>query len=163
MALLLALAANVGVGTMVEGFRKTFMEWLDQRLVAEIYLEANTDEQAQTIKRWLDQRPEVEAILPNWSAPTRVGGWPVDVYGFRDHATYRDHWPLLDATQDAWDRVRAGDAALISEQLARRLDVALGDTFQVPTPRGAWLVQAVGIYADYGNPRANCGWLAMHC
>ena len=153
MALLLALAANVGVGTMVEGFRKTFMEWLDQRLVAEIYLEANTDEQAQTIKRWLDQRPEVEAILPNWSAPTRVGGWPVDVYGFRDHATYRDHWPLLDATQDAWDRVRAGDAALISEQLARRLDVALGDTFQVPTPRGAWLVQAVGIYADYGNPR----------
>jgi putative ABC transport system permease protein len=153
MALLLALAANVGVGTMVEGFRKTFMEWLDQRLVAEIYLEANTDEQAQTIKRWLDQRPEVEAILPNWSAPTRVGGWPVDVYGFRDHATYRDHWPLLDATQDAWDRVRAGDAALISEQLARRLDVALGDTFQVPTPRGAWPVQAVGIYADFGNPR----------
>lgn len=153
MALLLALAANVGVGTMVEGFRKTFVAWLDQRLVAEIYLEANTDEQAQTIRQWLDQRPEVEAILPNWSAPTRVGGWPVDVYGFRDHATYRDHWPLLSATQDAWDRVRAGNAALISEQLARRLDVALGDTFQVPTPRGLWTVEAVGIYADYGNPK----------
>ncbi|QRM33947.1 ABC transporter permease [Microvirga sp. VF16] len=153
MALLLALAANVGVGTMVEGFRKTFTAWLDQRLVAEIYLEANTDEQAQAIKRWLDQRPEVEAILPNWSAPTRVGGWPVDVYGFRDHATYRDHWPLLDATQDAWDRIRTGNAVLISEQLARRLDVALGDTVQVPTPRGAWQVEAVGIYADYGNPK----------
>ena len=137
---------------MVEGFRKTFMEWLNQRLVAEIYLEANTDEQAQAIKQWLDQRPEVEAILPNWSAPTRVGGWPVDVYGFRDHATYRDHWPLLDATDDAWDRVRAGNAALISEQLARRLDVALGDTFQVP-PQGDWPVEAVGIYADYGNPK----------
>jgi hypothetical protein len=40
---------------MVEGFHKTFMAWLDQRLVAEIYLEANTDEQAQTI----------------------IGGWPV--------------------------------------------------------------------------------------
>ena len=72
---LLALAANVGVGTMVEGFRKTFMEWLNQRLVAEIYLEANTDEQAQAIKQWLDQRPEVEAILPNWSArPASAAG-----------------------------------------------------------------------------------------
>jgi putative ABC transport system permease protein len=116
---------------MVEGFHKTFMAWLDQRLVAEIYLEANTDEQAQTI----------------------IGGWPVDIYGFRDHATYRDHWPLLDATQDAWDRVRAGNAALISEQLARRMDVALDDTLQVPTSRGAWPVEAVGIYADYGNPK----------
>jgi putative ABC transport system permease protein len=153
MALLLALAANVGVGTMVEGFRKTFIEWLDQRLVAEIYLQANTDEQAQAIERWLDQRPEVEAILPNWSAPTRIGGWPIDVYGFRDHATYRNHWPLLSATQDAWDRVRAGNAALISEQLARRLDVALGDTLQVPTPHGTWPVEAAGIYADYGNPK----------
>jgi putative ABC transport system permease protein len=153
MALLLALAVNVGVGTMVEGFRKTFMEWLDQRLVAEIYLEANTDEQAQIIKQWLDQRPEIEAILPNWSAPTRIGGWPTDVFGFRDHATYRNHWPLLEATQDVWDRVRAGNAALVSEQMARRLGVALGDTLQVPTPRGNWLVEAVGIYADYGNPK----------
>ena len=49
--------------------------WLNQRLVAEIYLEANTDEQAQAIKQWLDQRPEVEAILPNWSArPASAAG-----------------------------------------------------------------------------------------
>ena len=32
MALLLALAANVGVGTMVSSFRLTFTGWLDQRL-----------------------------------------------------------------------------------------------------------------------------------
>ena len=41
-ALLLALATNIGVGGMVEGFRRTFTGWLDERLVAEIYYEAAT-------------------------------------------------------------------------------------------------------------------------
>ena len=36
MALMLALAANIGVGTMVASFRATFIGWLDQRLVAEM-------------------------------------------------------------------------------------------------------------------------------
>ncbi|CAH2408876.1 hypothetical protein MES5069_740029 [Mesorhizobium escarrei] len=35
MALLLALAANVGVSTMVGSFRLTFSGWLDQRLASE--------------------------------------------------------------------------------------------------------------------------------
>ena len=36
MALLLALAANIGVGTMVSSFRQTFVGWLDQRLAVRI-------------------------------------------------------------------------------------------------------------------------------
>src|SRR6202000_3317179 len=45
MALLLALAVNVGVGTMVQSFSKTFTRWLDDRLAAEIYLNAVRDAQ----------------------------------------------------------------------------------------------------------------------
>ena len=37
---MLALATNVGVGGMVEGFRQTFTHWLDGRLVEEVYFEA---------------------------------------------------------------------------------------------------------------------------
>ena len=37
MALMLALATNIGVGTMVSSFRQTFVGWLDQRLVSEFY------------------------------------------------------------------------------------------------------------------------------
>ena len=43
--------------------------------------------------------------------------------GFADHATYRDHWPLLESSGNAWDRLRAGDAGFVSEQLARRLNL----------------------------------------
>ncbi|MFQ5564826.1 MAG: ABC transporter permease, partial [Paracoccaceae bacterium] len=153
MALLLALAVNVGVGTMVSSFRTTFDAWLDQRLTAEIYLDAESSAQADRIESWLAGREEVEAILPHWHAETRLEGWPAGITAYADHATYRDHWPLLRARENPWDRLRAGDAALISEQLARRLDLALGDTLRVPVAAGVLSVEVVGIYPDYGNPK----------
>ncbi len=152
MALMLALAVNVGVGTMVDSFRQTFLGWLDQRLAAEIYVTGTDEAQASAITAWLEGRPEVDAILPITSAETRVRDWPVEVYGFRDHATYRDNWPLLARAPDAWDAVAAGGAALVSEQMARRMDLRLGDAVEVPTPAGPWPLEVAAIYSDYGNP-----------
>ncbi len=74
MALLLALAVNVGVSTMVESFSRTFLVWLDGRLAADVYISAANDDQAHEIKAWLRERPEVEASCPvaapirNWRA-----------------------------------------------------------------------------------------------
>jgi putative ABC transport system permease protein len=157
MALLLALAVNVGVSTMVESFSKTFIGWLDGRLAADIYLNASDDAQAAEIKAWLRRRPEVDAILPGGRAEMQIEGAPIEILGFADHATYRDRWPLLQSTADVWDRVREGDAALISEQFSRRTGLGLGDRLQVPTPAGNWSVQVAGIYADYGNPKGQIG------
>ena len=56
MALLLALAVNVGVGTMVESFRRTFLGYLDQRLAAEVYVAARDPAEAAAIGR-LARRP----------------------------------------------------------------------------------------------------------
>ncbi|MHB8272835.1 FtsX-like permease family protein [Bradyrhizobium sp.] len=157
MALLLALAVNVGVSTMVESFSRTFTGWLDGRLAADIYLNAADNTQAAEIKTWLRQRPEVDAILPGGRADVQIDGWPVEILGFADHATYRDRWPLLQSTADVWDRVRDGDAALISEQLSRRTKLGLGDRIQAPAPAGDWPLRIAGIYADYGNPKGQIG------
>jgi putative ABC transport system permease protein len=157
MALLLALAVNVGVGTMVESFSRTFTGWLDGRLAADIYLNAADDAQAAEIKAWLRLRPEVDAILPGGRAEVQIDGAPVEILGFADHATYRDRWPLLQSTAEVWDRVREGDAALISEQFARRTKLGLGDRLQVPTASGSWPLQVAAIYADYGNPKGQIG------
>jgi putative ABC transport system permease protein len=157
MALLLALAVNVGVSTMVESFSRTFTGWLDGRLAADIYLNASDEAQAAEIKAWLRRRPEVNAILPGGRAEVQIEGWPIEILGFADHATYRDRWPLLQSTADVWDRVRSGDAALISEQFSRRTKLGLGDRLQVPAPAGTWPLEVVGIYADYGNPKGQIG------
>ncbi|SFM04948.1 putative ABC transport system permease protein [Bradyrhizobium sp. NFR13] len=157
MALLLALAVNVGVGTMVESFSRTFTGWLDGRLASEIYLNATSEKQAVEIKTWLKTRPDVQAVLPGSRTDLQFNGAPIELLGFADHATYRDQWPLLDSTSDAWDRVRSGDGALVSEQLSLRMKLKLGDRLGVSTPTGTWPMEVVAVYADYGNPKGQIG------
>jgi len=153
MALLLALAVNVGVGTMVETFSRTFVTWLDGRLAADVYVNAADAAQAAEIRTWLRERTEVAAILPGGRTEVQLDGAPIEILGMADHATYRDHWPLLESTANAWTRLRPGDAGLVSEQLARRLKLAIGDSVEVPATGGNWRLEVVGIYADYGNPK----------
>jgi putative ABC transport system permease protein len=147
MALLLALAANVGVSTMVSSFRLTFTGWLDQRLASELYVSARTEAEATVIHDWLAQRSD--AVLPIWSIEGRVAGHSAAIYGVADHATYRDNWPILSAVPEVWDRIATGEGALINEQLARRQGLGLGDQITLP---GGWRASIVGVYSDYGNP-----------
>lgn len=145
MALLLALAVNVGVGTMVQSFSRTFIAWLDDRLASEVYLNATSDAQGAEIVAWLRQRPEVDAILPAWRTDVTLATLPVEIIGFADHATYRERWPLLEALPNVWDKVGAGEGVLLSEQLARRLKVGLGDRVSLPAATEPWQVRVVDL------------------
>ena len=145
MALLLALAANIGAGSMTAGFRETFSNWLEQRLTAELYVNPRNPAQATELQTWLKQQPALTAVLPNWQVSIQLQGWPADVFGVIDHPTYRQHWPLLEALGDnPWDRLAKDDALMLSEQLARRLKVRLGDHLTIPTPNGTWSPLIVG-------------------
>ncbi|MCT9872372.1 hypothetical protein N7568_23670, partial [Paenarthrobacter aurescens] len=84
MALLLALAANIGAGSMTAGFRQTFNDWLEQRLSAELYINPANPAQAREMHSWLKQQPNVTAVLPNWQVSVTLQGWPADVYGIID-------------------------------------------------------------------------------
>ncbi|RZI78708.1 MAG: ABC transporter permease, partial [Pseudomonas sp.] len=165
MALLLALAASVGVGSMTEGFRRTFTGWLDQRLSADLYLTPRDTAQAVQISDWLACQPEVTAVLPNWRVEWRLQQWPTQVQGIVDHPYYSNHWPLLEKSAGAWEQLAQGRGIMLSEQLARRLQLGLGDALQLPEP-SAQTMPVVGIYADYGNPKGHllisAGWLRQH-
>jgi putative ABC transport system permease protein len=147
MALLLALAANIGVGTMVSSFRLTFTGWLEQRLASEIYVTTASDAQADELRDWLKGR--VDAVLPVRFGEAQVMGQSVRVYGVIDHATYRDHWPLLQAEPMVWEQVANGTGALVNELLARREGLWPGAQISLGPD---WSLKVVGVYSDYGNP-----------
>lgn len=164
VALLLALAASVGVGSMTEGFRKTFVGWLDLRLSADLYVTPRDTAQGLQIVEWLKQQPVASVVLPGWRADMQLQGWPVQVQGVVDHPDYGTRWPLLEQHSRAWQQLASGQAVMLSEQLARRLNLQLGDSLQLPADTPA--LSVVGIYADYGNPKGhvlvNAGWLRAH-
>ncbi|UWQ64301.1 ABC transporter permease [Leisingera caerulea] len=147
MALLLALATNIGVGTMVSSFRLTFVGWLDQRLAAEVYVTAGTDAQGAALADWLNGQGVT--VLPIRRSDLRFKGAPLRIYGVVDDPTYRERWPLLQALPRVWDRVAAGEAVLINEQLARRHGLTPGGILQLEP---GWSLTIGGIYSDYGNP-----------
>lgn len=155
MALLLALAANIGAGSMTSGFRQTFSNWLEQRLTAELYLNPQNPAQAEALQTWLVQQPQVQTVLPTWQVAVQLQGWPADLFGVVDDPTYRQHWPLLEAAANPWNQLLQDDSLMLSEQMARRLKVRLGDVVSIPTPQGPWSPKVVGIYADYGNPKGH--------
>lgn len=146
MALMLAIAANIGVSTMVSSFRLTFTGFLDQRLASELYISTDSAEQTAALVAFAEGAGA--AVLPIQSADVQIAGQPAEVFGTRDHATYRDNWRFLQSTPDAWDATFAGQAVVINEQLARRAGLALGDPVEI----GALTLPVAGIYGDYGNP-----------
>ncbi|CAK04038.1 FtsX-like permease family protein [Rhizobium johnstonii] len=147
MALLLALSANIGVGTMVSSFRLTFIGWLDQRLAAELYVTAKDEKEAARLRVWLPQRSR--AVLPIWSVDGEVLGEQIQIFGVADDSTYREHWPLIASDNDVWDKIAAGQGALINEQMWRRGEAKIGQPLFMP---GGWSATVVGVYSDYGNP-----------
>ncbi len=147
MALLLAMAANVGVSTMVSSFRLTFTGFLDQRLASELYVSATDATQAAAIIALAEGR--TDAVLPILSVDQQVAGQPAQIYGARDHATYRDNWQLLRAVPGVWDALARGEGVLVNEQLYRRAGLDLGA--EVPITPGVNL-PVLGVYGDYGNP-----------
>jgi len=147
MALMLAMAANVGVSTMVSSFRLTFVGFLDQRLASEMYVSAADSPQAARIAD-VGAR-HADAVLPVVFASITVAGQPAEVYGILDHATYRDNWALLLADAAPWQTLAAGGGVLINEQLYRRARLGLGDMVQIAPGRA---LPVLGVYGDYGNP-----------
>jgi putative ABC transport system permease protein len=147
MALLLAMAANVGVSTMVSSFRLTFTGFLDQRLASELYISASDAEQAEAILAVAGAR--ADAVLPILSVERQVADLPAEIYGARDHATYRDNWRFLRAVPDVWDALARGEGVLVNEQLYRRAGLDLGAGVTVAP---GLTLPVLGIHGDYGNP-----------
>jgi putative ABC transport system permease protein len=147
MALLLAMAANVGVSTMVSSFRLTFIDFLDQRLFADTYVRGIDSERMAGIEAFLQERGAT--VLPLLRVDSRLAGVPAELMGARIGPAYEDNWVFVDAWPDAWDRVAAGEAVIVNEQLARRAGLWLDDRLELG---GGLSLPLAGVYGDYGNP-----------
>lgn len=147
MALLLAMAANIGVSTMVSSFRLTFAGFLDQRLTAGLYVATDDAAQAEAFLAFVE--PRVDGVLPLLSTGTRLAGQQAEILGLRVGPAYRDNWTFIAEDGAVWDRVAAGEAVIINEQMARRADLWPGDRLTLAPGRE---MPIAAVVSDYGNP-----------
>lgn len=146
-ALALAVAVSIGVGVMVDSFRREFSELLDKRLVNDVYLSMSSgtgaQELADTIRIW----PETGRVTVSGQRASRLSGVPVLV-GYT-------HFSAEESSRYGYSGALGRDEALISETLARALDLRVGQSIPIDRePGGETMVRKVnivGLFKGYGE------------
>jgi len=155
-ALSIAVATTVGVEIMISSFRLTVQDWLEQSFTSDMLVTNNTSESLKKtdikfdIAQQLAALPVVHRVIAN-----------------RIKSVYTDHGQirLIASTYDpeidrgfnlkvgSEDKVHAafsaGTGVLISEPLAFRSDLKLGDFINFDTPGGELNLPVLGIFYDY--------------
>lgn len=158
-ALVVAVSVTVGLGTMITSFRGTVSEWLDGTLRADIYVSVPglvpSRAQGTLDPRVVDRfraGPGVvgvntyrEAMLETPDGPTRVIALELD--------------PRGEAAFDfksgggvpGFVTFRTGDGVFLSEPLAYRRDLSVGERISLPADRGVRSFPIAGVFYDYGS------------
>ena len=150
MAFMLALAANIGVETMVGSFRDTTDKWLNQRLAADIYVYPNNNNAAR-MSGWLQQQPEVKSVWWRWEKDLPTDKGVLQVVSTGPSEGELDSLTVKLGVPSYWYQLHHGKSVMVSESMALKLDIRPGDVIDLHAPLGeGW--QVAGVYYDYGNP-----------
>jgi putative ABC transport system permease protein len=156
MALLLALTANLGVGSLVDSFRTAFVGWLELRQSADIYLRAPQISHLQLVNlpdssQWLADSHHRIGVTTRWrDRPTLLRGidpaapdslkLPLSSWQGESAATALQSW-----------REQSGKV-LINEQVHFLAGVEIGEQISLQADSGVQRYEVVGVFYDYGNP-----------
>jgi putative ABC transport system permease protein len=158
-ALVVAVSVTIGLGTMIQSFRRTLESWLDGTLQADVYVSLPGPTASRATGTL---SPD---LIRAFVSDTAVVGYStyrdVDIVGAG--GSYRLVALDLDPRgEGAFDflsgsaprimrRFQAGDGVVVSEPYAFRHDVAVGDSISIPSRSGALRMPVLGVFYDYGS------------
>lgn len=167
-ALAVSLAMTVAIAVMVSSFRETVIYWVNQTLVADLYV-GSAARRAGSLSGTVPV--EVEDLVraqPGVVAVDQFRVMDVPYQDARIFVTASTFEALLSRTRllfkspsDPNEALRAlqaslgHDAAIVTEAFALRYHLRVGDTVTLPTPSGPHAFPIIAIYYDYSSDRGN--------
>ncbi|MDR9417983.1 ABC transporter permease [Gracilimonas sp.] len=157
-SLVVAVAATVGVGVMVDSFRTTVVSWLEAQLEADIYVQPPS-----SVSRFADATlvPELSTLLKGTegiaeshtvrSIDVRTNLGDDNLVAINQGATARNTYQLKEGSEDFWQRYSSEDILMVSEVYAYRNAVGLGDSIFVQTDEGRRGFEIRAINFDYAS------------
>ena len=152
-----AVAMTVGVAVMVFSFRQTISTWIDQTLVADLFIGPAANEIAGPTSfippaaiQFLEHFPSVEAVDTFRALDLPFRGQTISVAVVR--GSNRRNLRFLHGSNDQiMPRFYRERCVLVSESFARRYHVAAGESLNLPTPSGHVAFPIAGVFYDYTN------------
>ncbi|HEY3099308.1 MAG TPA: ABC transporter permease [Methylomirabilota bacterium] len=152
-ALMIAVAAAIGVGVMIASFREAVTAWLEGTLRADIYIAAPSlanSRQDATLDPELVTRlagtPGVARASTSRGVLVRSARGPVQLVALDVDPSRPPRWRFRSGGDaGVWD----GDAVLVSEPYANRHDVR--GVVRLSTDHGERDFRVAGVFYDYGS------------
>jgi putative ABC transport system permease protein len=154
-ALAAAVAMSVGVAVMVFSFRQTVSDWINQTLVADLFIGPAANEVVGPTSfmppeaiRFLRTNPAVEAVdtFREIDVPFRDQTLALSVVTGRNRRNLRF---LQGRNDEILRRFYHEQCVLISETFSRRYHLARGDLLRLPTPSAIEGFPVAGVFYDY--------------
>ena len=159
-ALAVAISITISIDTMVQSFRGTVVDWLDNSLGSDLYISpASFSSQAtetglspRLVER-IQSIEEVASVRTVRNARVNSPGGEVELLAFD---TSKDNFARYNSFKEGnpasiWEELQNGDAVAVSEPYAYHNNVGIGSTVRLFTSEGARDFRIVGIYYDYRN------------
>jgi putative ABC transport system permease protein len=158
-ALVIAVAATIGVGLMIGSFRQAVVDWLATALAADVYVSAPGPVGSRTGAS-LD--PAVIARLAGAPGIGAVGTYrrvtvgsafgPTQLVALRPATPSRHQFRFVaGAPEAAWSAFQDGESVIVSEPYAYRHHLAVESSLSLRTDRGERPFRVAGVFTDYGS------------
>lgn len=158
-ALVVAVAAGIGVGIMVGSFRLTVQSWLGSWLQADVYVRSADNGGGRyrppldpALAARLSRLPGVasyslarRASIEGANGSTEIFSIEVPKFAFLDYP-FKEGSP-----ESAWQSFSQGESVLISEPYSYRNKLRSGDRVTLRTDRGLRTFPVSGVFYDYGS------------
>jgi putative ABC transport system permease protein len=159
-ALMVALSSTVGVGVMVDSFRRSVSNWLDLTMRADMYVGLPGSPGERAIAAGVIARIAALPGVAEVSAGRGVqvvaelasGARPVDMVVIRmAPKSYAGFQLLRGEASLAWPAFDEWGAVLVSESLARRERLAPGANVGLQSDAGVVAFPVAAVFRDYGS------------
>ena len=160
-ALLVAVAVTIGASLMVGSFRASVIDWLDQILSNDIY---GSVAGASLAEPAIPIDPEILDQVKNWPGVSEVhllrnaevdspyGPISVTANDNPNDGNEQVYVASQGSGSEVWTAVQAG-AVMISEPLANRLGLWVGDDLTLYTDKGEHRFPIAAVFSDYTTSR----------
>lgn len=157
-ALMIAFAATVGVGIMVDSFRGGVSLWIKDLLNADLYIApptipgGSTETLQPQVLAALHDTPGIAGVSLYRRSIVELDGRPIQLMAVALAPLSQAGYRLIDGDPtETWQTFQTGESILISEPLAYRQGLRAGDSLTLPTAGGLRAFPIVGVFLDYGS------------
>ena len=158
-ATMLAMSMNVGVRTMVSSFRSALGQWVEQRFAADIFvgpellvnhkIDSTLDPE---VVQWVTAQPQVRKAIEYRARDYEYAGKSILLSATDVGDLLRNHSLPMKQSESRRPFDPAHDV-MISEPLAGRTQLKIGDSIDLPSPTGLHRLNVYAIFFDFGSER----------